>query len=102
MLTYNTTYTVGNEDARNFVIWIHQVYLARTAETGMLSNPRMLRVLNHKDEETECFCVQFDVESSAILHRWYQQQGHALNQEMLQMFGNRVVGFSTMMEVIEG
>ena len=27
MLVYNTTYHVTFDDARNFVIWIHQVYI---------------------------------------------------------------------------
>ena len=27
MLVYNTTYHVTFDDAQNFVIWIHQVYI---------------------------------------------------------------------------
>lgn len=102
MLVFNTTYTIQNEDARNFVIWVHQCYLPRVAEHGALSNPRMLRILSHKDEETECFSLQFDVKDSASLHTWYTQQGQSLADEMKKMFEDRFVGFSTIMEVIEG
>lgn len=102
MLVFNTTYSVPNGDARNFVIWIHQAYLPKVAEGGLLTRPRLLRVLNHNDEETECFSLQFDVESSATLHKWYSAQGQELQQEMQKMFNGQVVGFSTLMEIIDG
>lgn len=102
MLIFNTTYTIQNEDARNFVIWIHQSYLPRVAETGLLTKPRLLRILSHKDEQTECFSLQFEVENTANLHTWYSKQGKSLTDEMTKMFGDRFVGFSTIMEEIEG
>lgn len=100
MLVYNTTYTMPETDARNFVIWIHQVYIQRANESGMLSAPRLLRILSHKDPDTECFSLQFNVESTAILHQWYVKYGQQLNDEMLKVFDQRIAGFSTMMEEI--
>lgn len=102
MLVFNTTYTLPNEDARNFVIWIHQVYIPRATHSEVLTCPRLLRILSHKDQDTECFSLQFNVESSALLHKWYSEVGKALSDEMLKMFEDRIVGFSTIMEEIEG
>ncbi len=102
MLIYNTTYTVPNDDARNFVIWVHQVMLPRVAEEGTLRKPRMLRILSHKDPDTECFGLQFEVESTALLHRWFVKLGKPLSEEMLELFAQRVVGFMTIMEEIGG
>ena len=101
MLLYNTTFTMPNDDARNFVIWVHQALFPRVAESGLMQSPRLLRILSHKDEQTECFSVQFEVADSATLHRWYTQQGSAMMQEMVKVFDGRVAGFSTMMEVID-
>lgn len=102
MLVFNTTYTVPNGDARNFVIWVHQAYLPKVAENGLLTHPRLLRILSHKDEETECFSLQFNVESTATLHRWYSEQGKSLAEELVKMFGDKIIGFSTIMEEILG
>lgn len=102
MLVFNTTYTIQNEDARNFVIWIHNCYIPNATEGGQLSKPRLLRILSHKDQQTECFSLQFNVEDTATLHTWYTQSGKPLTDEMTQMFGDRLVGFSTIMEEIEG
>ena len=72
MLIYNTTYHVTTADARNFVIWLN-----------------------------ECFSLQWEVEDSAALHRWHTRQGARLNEEMLKIFKDKVIGFPTLMEVIK-
>lgn len=97
MIVYNTTYTVGNGDAKNFIIWINEVYIPRAKDDGRLKNARLLQILTHKDPDTECFSLQFELESTDQLQQWYAQSGKALVEEMLRMFGEKVVGFSTIM-----
>lgn len=101
MLIYNTTYQVNFEDAKNFIIWIHEVYIQKVLEFGVLRKPRLCKILSHRDENSECFSLQFEVENSACLHRWYSQQGVALNDEMMKVFKDKAVGFTTLLEVIE-
>lgn len=101
MLVYNTTYQVGIDEARNFVIWISECYIPKVQESGQLLNPRLLQILSHKDQQTECFSLQWEVENSAILHQWHTQQGAALAQEMVKLFNEQVVAFTTLMEVIK-
>jgi hypothetical protein len=100
MLIYNTTYQVGLDDARNFVIWLSECYIPQVEQEGTLRNARLTQILSHKDEDSECFSLQWEVDDSAALHRWHTRQGMALNQEMLKTFKDRVVGFPTLMEVI--
>ena len=102
MILYNTTYQMPEADARNFVIWIHQVMLPRVQEFGYMNNGRLSRILSPKEEGTECFALQFEVESTARLHYWFVKQGKQLGEELLKTFNNRVIGFSTMMEVVLG
>ncbi len=101
MLVYNTTFQMDLADARNFVIWIGECYIPQVEADGRLRNPRLLRILSHKEQETECFSLQWDVEDSAELHRWHTAQGMRLNEELARVFKDKVVGFSTLMEVIE-
>ena len=101
MLIYNTTYQIDINDARNFVIWIHESYIPQVLEHGILKNPRLVRILSHKEQETECFSLQWEVEDSADLHKWHVAQGMKLNEELLRIFKDKVVGFPTLMEVIE-
>lgn len=100
MLIYNSTYHVELEEERYFLIWIQEYYLPEVAKTGMLKAPRVARILSHREEGSVCYSVQFEVESSAILHRWHQEQGVKLNEELVRLFKDKVVGFPTLMEVI--
>lgn len=100
MLIYNTTFHVGMGDARNFVIWLNEYYIPEVENLGELKNPRILRILSHKEQDSECFSLQWEVEDSAALHRWHVKQGATLNAEMMKVFKDKVIGFPTLMEVI--
>ena len=67
----------------------------------LLDKPRLCKILSHHDEDSECFSLQFEVESSARLHEWYVKHGEKLLQEMQKVFKDKAVGFTTLMEVIE-
>ena len=100
MLIYNTTFHVEIVDARNFVIWLNEYYIPEVENLGELKNPRILRILSHKEQDSECFSLQWEVEDSAALHRWHVKQGATLNAEMMKVFKDKVIGFPTLMEVI--
>lgn len=100
MLIYNTTFHVEMGDARSFVIWLNEYYIPEVENLGELKNPRILRILSHKEQDSECFSLQWEVEDSAALHRWHVKQGATLNAEMMKVFKDKVIGFPTLMEVI--
>lgn len=100
MLIFNTTYHVEEEQEKYFLIWMQEYYLPEVEKLGMLHAPRIMKILSHREEGSVCFSVQFEVESSALLHRWHRTQGVALVDEMQKIFKEKVVGFPTLMEVI--
>lgn len=100
MLLYNTTYHVETEEEKYFLIWLQEYYLPEVEKYGALKMPRVLRILSHMEEGSTCFSVQFEVENSAVLHKWHREQGVKLNEELLKMFKQKVVGFPTLMEVL--
>ena len=79
---------------------------AEVLKEGSLRNPRVMKVLGHHqddgdDSRSVSYAVQLEVDDTAALHRWYQKQGVALNKELLLVLRKRVLGFPTMMEVVE-
>jgi hypothetical protein len=100
MRIYNTTYHVSLDDAHNFVIWLNECYIPQVEQDGALHNPRLTQILSHKEKESECFSLQWEVDDTPTLHHWHVRQGAALNEEMLKTFKDRVIGFPTLMEVI--
>lgn len=100
MLIYNTTYHVEEGQEKYFQVWMQEYYLSEVQKDGTLCAPRIARILSHIEEGSVCYSVQFEVESSAMLHRWHQEQGVKLNEELLKTFKDKVIGFPTLMEVI--
>ena len=100
MLVYNTTYHIEEEQEKYFLIWMKEHYLPEVEKQGILHAPRIARILSHKEEGSVCYSVQFEVENSAQLHHWHREQGVKLNEEMTNLFKDKVVGFPTLMEII--
>lgn len=100
MLIYNTTFQVDEDAHDNFLIWIKENYIPEVQKHGTLKTPRVCRILSNKESGT-CYSLQWEVENSGLLHRWHTEQGARLNEELTQIFKDKVVGFPTLMEVIE-
>ncbi len=101
MLIYNTTYHVEEGQEKYFLIWMQEYYLPEVEKHATLHAPRIARILSHREEGSTCYSVQFEVDSSATLHRWHRELGVKLNEEMVKLFKDKVVGFPTLMEVVE-
>lgn len=101
MLIYNTTFQVDDDVHDNFLIWIKESYIPEVQKHGALKTPRICRILSHREEGSTCYSLQFEVENSGVLHRWHLEQGTKLNEELVKIFQDKVVGFPTLMEVIE-
>lgn len=101
MLLYNTTYHVEQEVIANFLIWLREMYMEDVRKNGLLKNPRLCRVLSHREEGSESYSLQWEVESSGTLHRWHAEQGAAFNEQIVKTFGDKVIGIPTLLEVLE-
>lgn len=100
MLIYNTTFHAEERVHDNFLIWLKESYIPETESGNILSAPRLCRILSHHDEGF-VYSLQWNVESSAMLHRWHTTQGVKFNEELQKIFGDKVTGFPTLMEAIE-
>lgn len=100
MLIYNTTYHADDDVHDNFMIWLKESYIPSVEEYGVLRSPRLCRLLSHQDEGT-AYSLQWEVDDSASLHRWRMKQGLPFNEELAKIFGEKVIGIPTLMEVLK-
>ena len=89
MLIYNTTFQVDDDVHDNFLIWIKESYIPEVQKHGALKAPRICRILSHR-EEGSAYSLQWEVESSGLLHRWHLEQGVRLNDELVKIFKDKV------------
>lgn len=100
MLIFNTTYHVEDDVHDNFLIWVKESLIPEIERNGVLKKPRLCRLLSHHDDGSS-YSLQWEVEDSSQLHRWHREQGMKFNSEITSMFKDKVVGFPTLMEVVE-
>ena len=101
MLIYNTTFHVESDDVRNFLIWLTEHYIPTVLGSNMLRAPRLLEVLSHQEDASYTYSLQWEVDSSKTLHEWHIKQGSQLNSELEKIFKDKVVGFPTLLEVVD-
>lgn len=102
MLIYNTTYIVENEQEQNFCIWLHEVLIPETSKADCgLQCPRLCRLLSHRDEGSTAYCLEWKVESTALLHRWHLSRGMHFANERKKIFGEKVLLVESLLEEIE-
>lgn len=101
MLIYNTTYHIEESVVKNFLIWIQECYIPTVLKTKMLRNPKMFDVLSNREPDVYNYSLQWEVDDSKTLHEWYTKHGIELNKEMMNIFKDKVIGFPTLLEVVE-
>lgn len=100
MIIYNTTFNIENDILTECVDYLKKDYIPRAAASGFLMTPYLRRILQDETEDASCYSVQFHVKNPETLEYWMQNEGRTLQQELVQRFGSKIVGFSTLLEDI--
>ncbi len=99
MIIFNTTYCLDHSVCNSGLVWLRENYIPKALESGEVHTPRMLKILTDESEGVN-YSLQFRVESIEILEVWYRSTGDLLHHEMLKLFGEKMVGFSTLLEEV--
>jgi hypothetical protein len=100
MIIYHTTFHVDEDVVAESIAFLKQIYIPKATQSGLLHSPALHRVLQ-EDEEGASISVQFRVEDQKTLHRWMQHEGVGIQRELVARFGNKVAGFSTLLDEIK-
>lgn len=100
MIVYNTTFHIHKEILSECLAFLKSRYIPQAAASGLLHDPYLRRILNSENEEGESYSVQFHTQDTASLNQWLQQDGRALQQELIDRYQEKIVGFSTLLEEI--
>ncbi len=98
MLVLNTTFSGALSDRDELIAFLQERYIPTTLAHGTLHSPLVYEVLGtQSDGDTFSLALQFSFDGLEQLER-YQQEHFPMVQEMLvSEFGQRVVGFMTLM-----
>lgn len=103
MIVYNTTFNIENDVLEECLDHLKKMYIPKAIASGFLYNPCLRRILQEEtdDDQGQNFSVQFHVKNVDTLNFWLQQEGAAIQQELINRFKTKVVGFTTLMEEMD-
>ena len=102
MIIYNITFHIEKDIVPECLNFLKSIYIPLATQSGFMHSPCLHCVLPHSEEEEGCsFAVQFRVKNIDTLNYWIEREGQAISRQLIQQFGSKVIGFTTVLEEIE-
>lgn len=98
MILYNTTYSVANEVAADWLRWMKLFFLPSAMATELPTGYRVLRLLTELDNGGVTYSVQLDFETMDAYQTYQEQHADLLRQRVQHRFGNQFISFDTLLE----
>lgn len=100
MYIINITTQVGIAEAEGWQAWMREAHIPEVMSTGLFTHHRMLRLLEVEETEGVTFAVQYFCNSLEAYERYKGLHAPSLHAKAAEKWGERVVSFRTLMEVI--
>jgi hypothetical protein len=100
MIIFNTTFCADTSEEENCLHWIRQHYIPRAITSGDMHSPLLSKIMSDHTEGVN-YSLQLHVADMQILEKWYEHTGDKLHTDLCKKFGEKVVGFSTLLKKIE-
>lgn len=100
MTLLNTTFHVHSSVNDSFVNWVKTVYIPTATANGQFANPLFTRILTQVDPEATSYAVQLQTSSHSKAVVWHDTTAAQLKEELARKWGERVLHFTTYMEIL--
>jgi Mn-containing catalase len=100
MLIYNVTTKVSHGINEAWLQWMKEEHIPKILATGMFTHHRMVRVLETDDSEGATYAVQYFCNSWEQYADYIKHFAPDLRQKVIERWGDQIVSFRTLMEVI--
>ena len=99
-IIYNVTVKVDKNIADAWRQWMVMDQAPKIIATKCFTNFTMLKLLEHDDEESNTYAVQFFSNDIKDYQRYLVLFAHDFSKESFAKWGNKFIAFSTVMQVI--
>lgn len=100
MIIFNTTYHVDDEIHHDYLNFMRESFIPQALESGFLLDARLARIVSQHNEPGTSYSLQFRVKNNDTLDLWFNCYGKKLTNKLTERFGNKAVGFVTLLEEI--
>lgn len=101
MILYNVTISIDQVVEIQFVEWLRNKHIQDVLDTGCFKSARLTRLTSHTQPDTTNYSIQYLAESQKDLNKYYKVHAPRLREEGQKLFGDKMQGFRTELEVLE-
>jgi hypothetical protein len=101
MIVYNITFHIYKDILDDALLYLTKIYMPEVIAGGFLHQPYLRRILQTEEDAGESYAVQFHVKNIDTLNYWLEKEGNVIHQALLERFGDKVVGFTTLLEEVD-
>jgi len=101
MILYNVNCHMETSMAPEWLSWMQEVHIPEVMATGCFTSFRILKVLTAaQDDEGVNYSIQYTATSMTDYERYRDQFAPAMQQQTRERYGERVLAFRTLLEVV--
>ncbi len=100
MFIYNVTVKLDKNIHREWLEWMQQIHIPEVMQTGCFAANRLLKLLESNESDGFTYTVQYTASSKADYDRYIEKYAAALRKSTINKWGNSIIAFRTLMEVI--
>ena len=100
MFIYNVTTKVDWSISNDWKTWMTTIHIPEVMDTGLFTESRLVKLLEVDDTEGPTFAVQYYLRNRADYDEYIAQFAPAMRQKVIDKWGERLIAFRTLMEVI--
>jgi len=100
MILYNVTLKVDPSIHDEWIIWMENEHIPDVLATGYFQGCRMSKLLGQDESDGKTYSIQYASPSMKDLHQYQATEAPRLKQEHVKKYGEKVLAYRTMMEVI--
>jgi hypothetical protein len=100
MIVYNQTMKVEHSIHDAWLKWQKEEHIPGIISSGHFTGYTFFRLLDHDEQEGLTYVIQFFSSSAAAYKKFNEEFTYLLQRKAYEKWGNRVVSFNTVMEVV--
>ncbi len=101
MIIYNVTVNIHESVHQQWLLWMKNKHIPEVLATGKFSKAIFSRVMIDEEMGGTTYSTQYTTDSQATLEKYYTDDAPQLREEGLRIFGDKMLAFRTMLEVVE-
>jgi hypothetical protein len=100
MLIYNVTTKVSWQAHDKWITWMETEQIRDVMETGLFLKHQLVRLLDVDDIDGPTYAVQYYLDNKENYDLYIQQFATGIREKAINRWGDHVISFRTLMEVI--